>query len=287
MPTLYVVATPIGNLEDVSLRALRVLRQVGLIAAEDTRKARRLLGRYRIKTPATSFHAHTRPGKLERILRVLEGGADVAVVSEAGMPGISDPGAELVRAAIARGYRVVPVPGPSALTAALAAAGLPASRFTFLGFLPGRTGERRQALARVATDPATLVAYEAPHRLVASLRDILAVLGDRRLAVCRELTKLYEEVFRGTVSEAIAHFGQPRGEFTLVIEGWIGVARAGVTPEVEAQLAEMRRAGRPAREVVGRLAAESGIPRRQLYRAWLRQARAEEKTGETGVHIAR
>jgi len=218
MPTLYIVATPIGNLEDVTLRALKVLRQVELIAAEDTRRTKHLLSKYEIKTPVTSYHEHNKRTKLPRLLQHLEQ-KDLALVSEAGMPGISDPGYELIAAAIERGFRVVPIPGPSAITTALAASGLPTRQFIYLGFLPRKRGERRKLLQQLSEEQRTLVAFESPYRLRAALEDLRDVLGERRLAIGRELTKLHEEIFYGTPSEALEHFSQPRGEFTLVIEG--------------------------------------------------------------------
>jgi len=271
MPVLYVVATPIGNLEDITLRALRTLREAALIAAEDTRKTRRLLNKYEIKTPLTSFHEYSTRGKLSSILASLEKG-DVALVSEAGMPGISDPGYELVTAAIRQGVPVVPVPGPSVVTAALAVSGLPTDRFTCLGFLPSRTNARRRLLEGVADEPGTIVAFEAPHRLAASLDDIVAALGDRSIAVCRELTKMHEEVFRGTVSGAAAHFAEPRGEFTLVIAGRRHPDRPRLNEDIEHQLKQMRLSGVPAKEAVAAVAGETGLTRRELYRAWLRLA---------------
>ena len=218
MSNLYVVATPIGNLEDITLRALRIMREVNLIAAEDTRKTRRLLAAYEIKTPMTSYHEHNKLTKLDYILNCLENG-DVALVSSAGMPGISDPGYELIIAAHQRNIPVVPVPGASAVMTALAVSGLPTDRFIYLGFLPGKGAERRRRLESVAGETGTVIAFEAPHRLKAALKDMLLVLGDREVAVCRELTKIHEEVFRGTVSQAVARFTEPRGEFTLVIAG--------------------------------------------------------------------
>ena len=220
MPTLYLVATPIGNLEDITLRALRVLQEVRLIAAEDTRRARILAQRYEIDTPITSYFEANKLAKLDAILEALAQG-DVALVSEAGTPGLSDPGYELVCAAIARGMPVVPVPGPSAPVTALVASGLPTDTFLYLGFLPRRRSERRQLLDSVTGQPHTLVAFEAPHRLRECLADVEAALGDRPVALCRELTKLHEEIWRGTVSGARAYFEQeePRGEFTLVIGG--------------------------------------------------------------------
>jgi 16S rRNA (cytidine1402-2'-O)-methyltransferase len=218
VPVLYVVATPIGNLEDITLRAIRILGEVDLIAAEDTRTARKLLNKYDIKTRLTSFFEHSGRLKLKGILDTLQH-ADVALISEAGMPGISDPGYELIRSAIEEGHRVVPVPGSSAVVTALAAAGMPSDRFIFLGFLPRKPGERRRLLESAADAPHTIVCFESPHRLQRALADMLEALGDRPVAVCRELTKIYEEVFRGKVSEAIDHFSKPRGEFTLVISG--------------------------------------------------------------------
>ena len=218
VPALYAIATPIGNLEDISLRALRCLREVKLIAAEDTRTTRHLLNFYNIKTPVTSYHEYSKRAKLDYLLDCLEEG-DVALVSEAGMPGLSDPGYKLIVAAIERGILVVPVPGASAVTAALVVSGLPTDQFLYLGFLPRRQGRRQRLLSSIVGEPRTIVAFEAPHRLRGTLSDIQETLGDRRLAICRELTKVYEEVFRGRVSQAREHFTEPRGEFTLVIEG--------------------------------------------------------------------
>ena len=218
MPALYVVATPIGNLEDISQRAIRILKEVKLIAAEDTRKTRKLLTAYDIKTPTTSYHEHNKLTKLEYILNRLAQD-DVALVSDAGMPGISDPGYELISAISAKNIPIIPIPGPSALLSALVISGLPTDRFLYLGFLPHKSGERKKFLELNANVEATLVFFESPHRVPASLQDILEILGDRRIAVCRELTKIHEEVFRGTLTQAVDHFTEPRGEFTLVVEG--------------------------------------------------------------------
>jgi 16S rRNA (cytidine1402-2'-O)-methyltransferase len=271
MSILYVVATPIGNLEDISFRALRVLREVKLIAAEDTRKTKILLNKYDIKTPATSYHEHNKLAKLPYILRRLET-EDVALVSEAGMPGISDPGYELVVAAIERGITVVPVPGASAITTALAISGLPTDRYLFLGFLPARATPRRRLLETIAGERSTIVIYESPHRVINMLKDIQEILGDRCIAVCRELTKIHEEVFRGKISQAIEHYTMPRGEFTLVIEGKQEESKPEMTGDVEKQLREMRRAGVPASEAVRKLAKETGLSKKELYRTWLRQS---------------
>jgi len=218
MAALYVVATPIGNLEDVTLRALRVLREVKLIAAEDTRTTRRLLNTYDIRTALTSYHEHSRRGKLDYLLDYLER-EDLALVSEAGTPGLSDPGYELIVAAAERGVSVVPIPGASAVVTALVVSGLPTDQFLYVGFLPRRKGQRQRLLAAIVDEPRTIVAFETPHRLSGALSDIEETLGDRRLALCCELTKIHEQIFRGRVSQAREHFVESRGEFTLVIEG--------------------------------------------------------------------
>ncbi len=218
MSVLYVIATPIGNLEDISLRALRLLREVKLIAAEDTRTTRRLLNVYNIKTPLTSYHEHSKRAKLDYLLDYLKK-EDLALVSEAGMPGLSDPGYELIVAAIEQGIPVVPIPGASAVITALVISGLPTDQFLYVGFLPRRKGQRQRLLSSIVDERRTIVAFETPHRLKETLRDIEEILGDRRLSVCRELTKIHEEIFRGRVSQAREHFVEPRGEFSLVIEG--------------------------------------------------------------------
>jgi 16S rRNA (cytidine1402-2'-O)-methyltransferase len=220
MGTLFLVGTPIGNLEDVTLRALRVLREVSVIAAEDTRTTRKLLTHYDIHTPLTSFHDFSGPAKVRRLIERLAD-ADVALVSEAGMPGLSDPGYPLVAAALAHDVPVTTVPGPSAVVSALVLAGLPTHAFHYLGFLPRKQGARRRLLGRVADELDTLVMYESPHRLLAALADVEAVLGSRPVAVARELTKRFEEVVRGPVAEVRAHFERvpPRGEFTIVVAG--------------------------------------------------------------------
>jgi 16S rRNA (cytidine1402-2'-O)-methyltransferase len=264
MGSLHVVATPIGNLEDVTLRALSILRDASLIAAEDTRTTRRLLTHHGIRTRLVSYNEHNMAFRTPQLLGALEAG-DIALVSEAGTPGVSDPGHQLIVAATQAGFPVVSIPGPSALLAALTASGLPMREFTFLGFLPRRTGERQRALAALSGEPRTLVFFEAPHRLLRTLEDIRSTLGDRRIAVCRELTKAFEEVFRGTVSEAVAHFGEPRGEFTLVLEG----ASAAVEPADDAtilrELARHIEKGDSARDAAAEVAAELKVPRRRVY----------------------
>lgn len=268
MATLYIVATPIGNLEDISLRALRTLREVKLIACEDTRHTRRLLRTYQIKTPTTSYHEHNKRAKTGFILEQLAR-SDVALVSDSGTPGISDPGPELVASASERGFPVVAIPGPSVVPAALAISGLRTDRFVYLGFLPHKSGERKRVLGSVTEEEGTIVLLEAPHRLSGALRDMLLVLGDRQAAICRELTKIHEEVFRGRLSQAMAHFSQPRGEFTLVIAGKSERGKPAVTPDIEAQLLEMQRVGTRARDAITRLSEETKLPRKELYRTWL------------------
>ncbi|MCS6909192.1 MAG: 16S rRNA (cytidine(1402)-2'-O)-methyltransferase [Anaerolineales bacterium] len=267
MGALYLVATPIGNLEDITARALRVLREVNLIAAEDTRHTRGLLAHFDIHTPLTSYFEHNKLAKLDVILAALETG-DVALVSDAGMPALSDPGYELVRAALAAGHDVIPIPGPSAITAALAASGLPTDAFVYLGFLPRKAGERRRLLESLRAEPRTLVAFESPHRLLESLTAIRETLGDRRIAVARELTKMFEEIYRGTVGEAHAHFSAKgvAGEFTLVIAG------AAESPKerwdaarVRAELDHLIAAGMKRKDAAKQIAERSGWSVREVY----------------------
>jgi 16S rRNA (cytidine1402-2'-O)-methyltransferase len=268
MGTLYVVGTPIGNLEDITLRALRILRQVDLIAAEDTRTTRKLLTLHEIKTRLTSYWEHSKLTKLQYILDTLQQ-EDVALVSKAGMPGISDPGYELIKAAIEAGVDVVPIPGPSAVTAALAISGLPTDGFLYLGFLPRKKRKRARLLASLLYETRTIVAFEAPHRLLNALEDIKQTLGDRSIAVTRELTKVHEEAVRGTLREVIDHFQKnaPRGELTLVVEG------AAEEPWDEAMvkeaLARLRAEGESGTNTVKEVAKLAHRPRSEVYRIWL------------------
>jgi len=266
MGTLYVVATPIGNLEDVTLRALAVLREAELVLAEDTRRTRVLLDRHGIAARPVSLHAHNEAARAEQVLATLAGGKAVALVSDAGTPLVSDPGERLVARAIAEGHTVIPVPGPSASLAALVASGLPADAFTFVGFLPRRAGERARRLAELAQRPETLVLFESPRRLAGLLAELAAAFGARRAAVARELTKLHEETVRGTLGELAARFADgARGEVTVVVEG----ATATAAPASEAALRERVRerlaAGLSARDLAAELARETGLPRRALY----------------------
>ena len=271
--TLYIVGTPIGNLEDLSPRAARVLRSVALVAAEDTRVSRRLLAHLDAHPRLLSFNEHNWRDRLETVLRALDDG-DVALVSDAGMPAISDPGRELVAAAAERGVRIESVPGPSAVTTALAMSGLPADSFLFLGFLPRRARERREKLAEAISSPHTVVLFEGPHRVKATLQDIQGIFGDRSLAVCRELTKLHEEVFRGTAEEALNHFDAPRGEFVLVLAGADAASDPDDSPEasdgeIGDYLRELRDSGARGREAAESAAAKFGIPRNRAYQLWL------------------
>jgi 16S rRNA (cytidine1402-2'-O)-methyltransferase len=220
MPNLYLVGTPIGNLEDISFRALRILQEVSLIAAEDTRVTRRLLERYEIRTRLTSFHEYSGPGRVNDLLQSLEED-DIALVSDAGMPGLSDPGYQLVEACIKAGIKIIPIPGPTAAVTALVASGLPTEKFLYLGFLPRRKQARRHAIAEIASLPYTMVIFEAPKRVIQLLTDIHEILGDRRVSIGRELTKMYEEIWRGSASEAIGRLkaGEIKGEITLVVGG--------------------------------------------------------------------
>jgi len=272
--TLSVVATPIGNLEDITLRALRILREADCVLAEDTRRTRGLLTHHGIDTRLTSLHAHTSEGRIATLADELAEGRRYALVTDAGTPLVSDPGAELVQAALARGVKVEAIPGASAVMTALCVAGIPADHFRFVGFLPRAGKRRREALATIASDRLSTVMFEAPPRLVDTLADLRAACGDgRRVAVCRELTKLHEEVARGTLAELCArHTEAPRGELTLVIEG----AREVETEVVDEapkpaldpdQLITARLAsGLGVREVARELAQALGIDRREAYR---------------------
>ncbi len=265
--TLYIVPTPIGNLEDITLRALRVLGEVALIAAEDTRTTHVLLQHYDIHGPLTSYHEHNKLTKLDMIFDTLAA-ADVALVSDAGTPGISDPGYELIQEAIKRGVRVEPLPGPTAIIPALVASGLPTDGFVYLGFLPRKQGERMAFLEAIAHEQRTLIAYESPNRLTDTLEAILQALGDRRVCVARELTKLFEEFHRGTINSALAHYraNPPRGEITLVIGGV--PLESGVAwdePQVRAALYSRLDEGQTLSRAAKAVAAESGWERRAVY----------------------
>jgi 16S rRNA (cytidine1402-2'-O)-methyltransferase len=266
MGTLYLIATPIGNLEDISARALRLLKEVQYVAAEDTRQTRKLLSHFDIHTPLTSYHEHSQGPKLKFILEQLNTG-DVGLVSDAGTPGLNDPGYDLVRAALDAGHIVSPVPGACAPVAALVASGLSTDAFLFLGYLPRKSGERRRMLGEIAGLPYTLVFLETPHRLLAALEEMHDILGNRQAAVARELTKLYEEIFRGTLEEARQHFSlrAPRGEFTLVIAGSQHQDELWDEMRVSQAISLGIEAGLAPSKLAGKIAAESGWPRRDIY----------------------
>jgi 16S rRNA (cytidine1402-2'-O)-methyltransferase len=267
--TLYVVATPIGNMGDITLRAIEVLRAVPLVAAEDTRLARRLWARHDIETKLVSYHAQSRPRKRDDLLAYLAGGSDLALVTDAGTPLVSDPGEDLVSAWAAQGGRVEPIPGASAVLAALVASGLPSSRWSFEGFLPRRGKERRERLARLATDDRTTVIFEAPGRTAATLADLAATCGaDRPAALCRELTKLFENIWRGSLGELAlrAATEEVRGEVTLVVAG--ASAGAGQTADLEGARKEVDRlvvAGMSRSSAAREIAQRTGLPRRELF----------------------
>lgn len=268
--TLYVVATPIGNLEDVTLRALRVLRQVTVIAAEDTRRTARLLQHYSISTPTTSLHEHNERQKAASLIERLKAGDSIALVSDAGTPVISDPGAHLVAAAHAAGIRVEPVPGPVAAIAALCASGFEASEVLFVGFPPSRSSDRKRWLARLVNEPRLLVLYEAPHRMEATLQDMLESWGNRTIAVARELTKSHEELVVRPISQHLQTLGTPRGEFTIVVTpASAGPVTQGTPPpdeELFAEFGELTNSGLGSRrEILKLLSAKYGVSARDLY----------------------
>jgi len=269
--TLYVVATPIGNLEDLSERALRILGEADLVLAEDTRRLRKILTTRGLRPTVKSYHGDTSATKRERILKELAEGACMALVTEAGTPGLSDPGAQLVAEAAQRGVRVVPIPGPSAITTALSVSGLPGQAFEFAGYAPRQTSERREFLRRVAASPVTSIFFEAPHRLVKCLRDLAEVASEeQQLVICRELTKLHEEILRTTVGEARAHFEaqEPRGEFTLLLPPDTAAEEAsgGASDEdLRAAGARLLELGLHTGEAAQVLALATGRPRNEMY----------------------
>jgi 16S rRNA (cytidine1402-2'-O)-methyltransferase len=269
---LYIVATPIGNLEDISLRALRVLREVELIAAEDTRRTGKLLAHYEVDTPLISYHEHSDDQRLDEIIRRLEE-ADIALVTDAGSPLISDPGYELIQAANHLGLPVVPIPGPSAVITALSAAGLPTDSFLFLGYLPRKSTERKALLERQVRMPHTMVFFEVPHRIQASLADLVAVFGpERPAAVCRELTKMHEQVVRGTLGEVqtVLDESEPRGEYTLVVAGTSG-STVWTEGQVRQALEERIAYGDKPSDAARWVASQSGWSRKDVYKLTLEE----------------
>jgi 16S rRNA (cytidine1402-2'-O)-methyltransferase len=277
--TLFIVATPIGNLEDITQRALRVLREVDVIACEDTRHTRKLLNHFGITTQTTSYHEHNEQQRGEELCELLKSGKNVALVSDAGTPLISDPGFRIVKAAIDRGISVQPIPGAAAFVTALSASGLATDHFLFAGFLPGRAGARRAKLSELKSIPATLVLYEAPHRIRATLADAREILGDREAVIGRELTKLHEEFARGSLSELIGRFSDieaPRGELVLIISGQnTEIAAPTTTTSSVDQLRELmnefEREGIDQKTAMKKAAKELGLKRDDAYRMLVNQ----------------
>jgi len=268
--TLFVVATPLGNLEDITLRALRVLKEVSLIAAEDTRHSRKLLAHYGIGTPLTSYYDQVERRKAPALIEQLMHGKSLALISDAGTPGIADPGYHLVRAAIAAGVRIEAIPGPSAVAAALSVAGLPTDRFAFDGFVPAKAGPRRAFFAALAHETRTVVVYEAARRLAVCLEDLQAVLGERSVVVVRELTKMFEEIMRGAASAVATqlHGRTLQGEVTLLIAGGDALAPP-VTEDLAVAIRRLRGEGMSLKEIARVLARERGLGRREVYQAGL------------------
>jgi len=285
--TLYVVATPIGNLEDLTFRALRVLGEVSLIAAENVSHTRALCRYYAIKTKVTSYNQHNERVKGGELIGRLKAGEDVALVTDAGTPGISDPGSLLVGLALEEDIPVTPIPGPSAVMAALSVCGFPAEGFVFLGFLPNKAGKRRKLLEGLKTERRTAVFFEAPHRIQATLRDLREILGDRTVLLAREITKVFEEVRRGPVSDLLARLGkdQSRGEFTLVVAGGdqVSASAANIAPDLQERIKTLlKKEGLTLVEIAKKISEEESVPYRRVYRLCLAlRAAMEGKGAET------
>jgi 16S rRNA (cytidine1402-2'-O)-methyltransferase len=272
MGKLYVCGTPIGNLEDASIRLLKTLRQVDIIACEDTRHTLKLLSHYHIKKPLLSYHEHSNPEKEDYIIELLKEGKKIALVSDAGMPAISDPGQRLVKKAITAGVNLEVIPGPSALVSALAISGMDTTAFVFEGFLPARSSKRRERLEALKDERRTIILYEAPHRLVACLEDIKLILGQARsLAVARELTKVYEEVKRGSVGNLIEYyrFNSPRGEISIIIEGKPETVETRSLEEIAREVEDLLLQGMNKKEAFKLKAREYGIKKSTLYNYFL------------------
>jgi 16S rRNA (cytidine1402-2'-O)-methyltransferase len=266
--TLYVVGTPIGNLEDMTFRAVRILQGVDIIAAEDTRHTGKLLQHFQVKTPQLSYHDHNRSSRIPELLEHLSNSKSIALVSDAGMPGISDPGYELVKACVEAGILVVPIPGASAAITALSAAGLATDKFIFEGFLPAKSQQRRERLEFLATERRTLIFYESPHRLRETLQDFAQIVGsDRQIVLAREITKLYEEFWRGTVAEACSYYSQkePQGEYTVMMAGIPATQPQLTLLQIKAELKQMIAQGISRSQASRELAKFTSLPRREIY----------------------
>ena len=269
MGKLYLVGTPIGNLEDITLRAIRILKEVDSIAAEDTRRTGKLLQHLQIKTPQISYHEHNRDWRTKELIARLQQGAQIALVTDAGMPSISDPGVELVQSAIASNIPVVPIPGGTAAISALAASGMPTERFTFEGFLPSKESERQARLELLHSETKTVILYEAPHRILKTLTDLSAVVGtDREIVLARELTKIHEEFWRGNIGEAIAMYKydrQPKGEYTLVLKGAAETSLISSEAEIKCELQQLLDRGMTRSQASRQLAKLTSLSRREIY----------------------
>jgi 16S rRNA (cytidine1402-2'-O)-methyltransferase len=284
--SLYIVSTPIGNLEDITLRALRVLKEVDLIAAEDTRRTRQLLSHYGIHKPLMSYHEHNRRRREDSLLEELRGGKSIALVTDAGTPGISDPGEPLVRRAVQESIPLVPIPGPSALVAALSVSGLPTESFLFYGFLPSKATGRQKLLLSLKDRPETLIFYESPKRLRSFLEDAFRILGERQVMVAREMTKVYEEVYRGMVLEVSKELGDEeiKGEVTIVMEGCTLPARVARQAIEEALELYYREMGLSMKEAIDRVAEELGVSKKDVYRESLQvKRRVKEQAREENL----
>lgn len=262
------VGTPIGNLEDITLRAIRILKEVDLIAAEDTRRTGKLLQHLQIKTPQISYHEHNKDWRTEELIARLQQGMQIALVTDAGMPSISDPGVELVSAAIAADIPVIPIPGPTAAISALAASGMPTERFTFEGFLPSKESERRERLELLQSETKTVILYEAPHRILKTLTDLATAVGNREIVLARELTKIHEEFWRGSIEEAIAMYTnerQPKGEYTLVLKGAAETSLISSETEIKQELQQLLDRGMTRSQASRHLAKLTSLSRREIY----------------------
>jgi 16S rRNA (cytidine1402-2'-O)-methyltransferase len=266
---LFLVGTPIGNLEDITLRAIRILKEVDLIAAEDTRRTGKLLQHLQIDTPQISYHEHNHNSRIQELLDRLQKGTQIALVTDAGMPSISDPGVKLVAAAIAQGITVIPIPGGTAVISALAASGLPTDRFVFEGFLPQKHQERQASLELLSRETRTIVIYEAPHRLLKTLTDLATIVGqEREIVLARELTKIHEEFWRGNIGQAIALYTQerqPKGEYTLVLRGAVTTKVSMSTAELKIELRELLAQGMTRSQASRHLAQLTSLSRREIY----------------------
>ena len=267
MGKLYLVGTPIGNLEDITLRASRILQEVDLIAAEDTRRTGKLLQHLAISTPQISYNEHNHNSRIEELISRMKQGENLALVTDAGMPSISDPGVDLVRAAIAHNITVIPIPGGTAVISALAASGLPTDKFVFEGFLPQKQSDRSTRLELLRSETRTVVLYEAPHRILKTLKDLLEIVGDREIVLARELTKIHEEFWRGNIAQAVALYTkrQPKGEYTIVLQGAPASSLITDRAELKQELQQLLNQGMTRSQASRQLAKLTSLSRREIY----------------------